>query len=133
MIYFDILLSILLLLIAVEHFYFLILEMFFWTSPKVMKIFKIQKKEIAEDSKTLAANLGLYNGFLAIGILIATFRFMMSGKYDSYGTIIFLLICVTCAGIYGAWSTKNKRIFYVQAMPALLALIVMHVPILIFF
>jgi len=108
--------SILLVLVAVEHFYFLILEMFLWTQPKGIKTFGLKSKEFAEDTKVLAANQGLYNGFLTAGLLFALLE-----KNIHFAT--FFLVCVTIAGVYGSYSTKNIRLFIVQAVPAILALI----------
>lgn len=101
-------------LVAFLHIYFMILEMFLWTKPKGLKTFGL-KKEYAEQSKVLAANQGLYNGFLAAGLiwgLVSTY----------YHVIPFFLICVIIAGIYGAYSTKNKKLFFVQSVPAIIAL-----------
>lgn len=109
----------LMLLVAFEHFYFLVLEMFLWTSPKVMKIFGVKSKELAQDTRGLAANLGLYNGFLAAGVLGSLFS-------KSTAASVFCLICVVIAAVVGAYSTKKIRIFYVQAIPALLGLIVLY-------
>lgn len=110
-------LSILLIsLVAFEHFYFLILEMFLWTTPKGMKTFGLKSKEFAEETKVLAANQGLYNGFLATGITWS----LISKNIDM---TYFLLICVIVAGIYGAYSTRKIKLFYVQAIPAILALL----------
>ena len=106
--------TILLCCVAFEHFYFLVLEMFLWTTPKGMKAFGLSKEQ-AERSKVLAANQGLYNGFLAAGLIWG----IASGKTD---VIVFFLICVSVAGIYGSYSTKMIKLFYVQAVPALLAL-----------
>jgi len=104
--------------VALFHFYFLVLEMFFWTKPKGLKVFG-QTLEKAQASATLAANQGLYNGFLAVGLIwgllspIPVFAFQIK---------IFFLACVIVAGLYGAYSV-NKKILFVQALPALLALI----------
>ena len=102
-------------LVAFEHIYFMILEMFLWTKPKGMKTFGLSKKK-AEDSKVLAANQGLYNGFLAAGLIWG----LVAEKND---IIIFFLICVVIAGIYGAYSTKKIKLFYVQSLPAIIALL----------
>lgn len=110
------LLAFLVALVAFEHIYFMILEMFLWTKPKGMKAFGLTKEK-AEDSKVLAANQGLYNGFLAAGLLWG----LVSQKND---VILFFLICVILAGIYGSYSTKKIKLFYFQAVPAILALIV---------
>jgi putative membrane protein len=103
-------------LVAFEHIYFLIMEMFLWTKPKGIKTFGLKSKEFAEDTKVLAANQGLYNGFLAAGLI-----YSIIAKDNNLS--IFFLICVIVAGIYGAYSTKKIRLFYVQAIPAILALI----------
>ena len=102
-------------LVAFLHIYFMILEMFLWTTPKGLKTFGL-KKEFAEDSKVLAANQGLYNGFLAAGLI-------WSIVTTYYHVIPFFLSCVILAGVYGAYSTKKIRLFYVQSVPAILALI----------
>ena len=104
-------------LVAFEHIYFLILEMFLWTKPKGIKTFGLKSKQFAEDTKVLAANQGLYNGFLAAGLIYSI-------VIKDNDTSIFFLMCVIIAGIYGAYSTKKIRLFYVQALPAIIALIV---------
>ncbi len=101
---------VLLLLIGLLHVYFMILEMFYWDKPYGMKVFRM-KKEQAESSKILAQNQGLYNGFLAAGLLWAAI-------WQNQSIAMFFLTCVFIAGVYGAYSTKNKRIFYVQGLPA---------------
>ena len=90
--------------------------MFLWTKPKGIKTFKLKSKEYAEETKVLAANQGLYNGFLAAGLL---FSFIQK----DITIAIFFLICVTIAGIYGSYSTKQIKLFYAQAVPAIIALI----------
>ncbi|MFI1744413.1 DUF1304 domain-containing protein [Thalassobellus sediminis] len=102
--------------VAFEHAYFLILEMFLWTKPKGMKAFGIKSKEFAEQTKVLAANQGLYNGFLAAGLIFSIIQ-------KDIKIAMFFLICVTIAGIYGSYSTKQIKLFYFQAVPAILALI----------
>lgn len=102
--------------VAFGHLYFMILEMFFWTKPKGLKAFGLEK-EFAERSKVLASNQGLYNGFLAAGLI-----WSIVDKNYSRQIALFFLICVILAGIYGAFSTKKIKIFYIQAVPALLAL-----------
>jgi putative membrane protein len=102
-------------LVAFLHFYFLILEMFYWTKPKGLKTFGLTK-EYAEASKVLAANQGLYNGFLAAGLIWS----IISKNTE---VTIFFLVCVIIAGIYGAYSTKKIRLFYIQSVPAIIALI----------
>lgn len=102
--------------VAIEHIYFLTLEMFFWTKPRTIKSFGIKSKAFAEETKVLAANQGLYNGFIAAGILFAVF-------IENQAFIHFFLICVTIAGVYGAYSTKQPKLFYFQSIPAIIALI----------
>jgi len=104
-------------LVALLHFYFMILEMFYWTKPRGQKAFGVTP-EFAEESKVLAANQGLYNGFLAAGLIWS----MVDQNYGNK-IAIFFLICVTFAGIYGSYSTKNRKIFFVQAIPAIIALV----------
>jgi putative membrane protein len=107
---------VLILFVAIEHLYFLVLEMFLWTKPKGIKTFGLKSKAFAEETRVLAANQGLYNGFLSAGLL-----FSLLEKSSQFA--IFFLVCVTIAGIYGSYSTKNIRLFYVQAVPAILALL----------
>ncbi|MCB0391121.1 MAG: DUF1304 domain-containing protein [Bdellovibrionales bacterium] len=103
--------------VALLHIYFLILEMFFWTKPKGLKIFA-QSLEKAKSSAVLAANQGLYNGFLAAGLIWG-----LSHPHNSFAFQIklFFLICVLIAGLYGAYSV-NRRILFVQAVPAMIAI-----------
>ncbi|HLV14321.1 MAG TPA: DUF1304 domain-containing protein [Xanthomarina sp.] len=110
------LISILLIcFVALEHFYFMILEMFLWTTPKVIRIFGFKSKALAEDTKVLAANQGLYNGFMSAGLILALVN-------NDVKTLIFFLICITIAGVFGAISTKKIKLFYIQSIPAVLAL-----------
>lgn len=90
--------------------------MVLWTKPKGIKTFSLKSAEYAKETKVLAANQGLYNGFLAAGLIWS----MLSQKTD---VAIFFLSCVFVAGIYGAYSTKKPRIFFVQSIPALLGLV----------
>lgn len=106
----------LVILVAFIHFYFLYLEMFLWTKPKGLKTFGLEK-DFAEKTKVLAANQGLYNGFLALGIL-------WSVLCNKPSTTLFFLCCVVVAGIYGSLSLKKKSVFYFQAIPALLAIVI---------
>ena len=108
---------ILIVCVALEHLYFLVLEMFLWTTPKGIKTFGLKSKQFAEDTKILAANQGLYNGFIAAGLIYALLS-------EDKNTALFFLICVTIAGIYGSYSTKQIKLFYVQAVPAIIAIIV---------
>jgi putative membrane protein len=104
-------------LVALEHLYFLYLEMFLWTTPKGLRIFGNTAQK-AEDSKVLAANQGLYNGFLAAGLLWGLAYPGAAGVHIQ----MFFLACVIVAGIYGGMTVK-MRILYLQAGPALLALL----------
>lgn len=103
----------LVVLVALLHLYFLVLEMFLWTKPPGLKVFR-NTPEKAEITRVLAANQGLYNGFLAAGLLWG----LCSGQRDVQ---LFFLGCVVVAALYGAYSV-SKRIFYVQGVPALLAI-----------
>jgi putative membrane protein len=109
---------VLVVLVALLHLYFLALEMFLWTRPLGLKTFR-NTPEKAEATRVLAANQGLYNGFLAAGLLYG----VVTGSREF---ALFFLGCVVVAGLYGAWSV-NKRIFFVQALPALVALVVLFV------
>ncbi len=111
----TLLLTFFIALVAFLHIYFLILEMFLWTSPKGIKIFGLKSKEFAEETKVLAANQGLYNGFLATGLIWSIIS-------QNTEIAVFFLSCVLIAGVYGAYTTKKIRLFYVQSIPALLAL-----------
>ena len=93
--------TILVLVVAIEHIYILILEMFLWTTPKGMKSFGLKSKEFAEDTKVLAANQGLYNGFLAAGLFYSLY-------VENKAFTLFFLICVTLAAIYGSYSTAKR-------------------------
>ncbi|MFK2878250.1 DUF1304 domain-containing protein [Rhodanobacter hydrolyticus] len=103
-------------LVALLHAYFLVLEMFLWDKPAGRKAFG-QSKEQAAATKTLAANQGLYNGFIAAGLLWGVIRGAAGYEFKLY-----FLLCVVVAGIYGA-ATANRKILYVQALPGLLALL----------
>lgn len=104
-------------LIALLHLYILYLEMFLWTTPRGLKAFGL-KKEFAEQSKTLAANQGLYNGFLAAGLAWSVFH---PDPAIGQQIAIFFLLCVLTAGVYGGLTAK-RSILYIQAVPALIAL-----------
>ena len=104
---------VLILLVALLHLYFLVLERFLRTKPLGLTVFRLTR-EAAEQSKVLAANQGLYNGFLAAGLVWA----VATGQRD---VALFFLGCVVVAGVYGA-ATVNRRIFFVQGLPALLAI-----------
>ncbi|MBA6156137.1 DUF1304 domain-containing protein [Tenacibaculum sp. S7007] len=102
-------------LVAIIHIYIVVLEMVLWTKPKGIKTFGLKSKEFADETKVLAANQGLYNGFLAAGLIWS----MLSQKTD---VAIFFLGCVFVAGVYGAYSTKKPRIFFIQSIPSLIGL-----------
>lgn len=107
--------AILVTLVALLQASFLVLEMFLWTHPTGLRIFR-QSPEQAAASRTLAANLGLYNGFLAAGLVWGLAR----GDAGREITL-FCLGCVLVAGLYGA-ATASRRILVIQALPAALAL-----------
>lgn len=101
-------------LVAALHLYFLVLEMFLWTTPTGRKVFGLDPA-FAEESKALAANQGLYNGFLVAGLVWG----LVADRTD---VKVFFLACVVVAGVYGA-ATVSRRILVVQALPALVALV----------
>jgi len=102
-------------LVALLHLYFLILEMFLWTKPLGLKVFR-NSPEKAEMTKVLAANQGLYNGFLVAGLLWGLWLGSAGFQFK-----VFFLGCVIVAGVYGAWSV-SRRILWVQAVPGAIAL-----------
>ena len=104
--------------IAFVHLYILWLEMFAWTT-RAKKVFKTIPEEQFEKTKVLAANQGLYNGFLAAGLI---WSLIICDADWSKNIALFFLSCVLVAGIYGAL-TASKRIFFVQAVPAILGLL----------
>ena len=109
----DLIATVLVVLVALLHAYFLVLEMFLWTRPLGLKTFR-NTPEKAEATRVLAANQGLYNGFLAAGLAYG----VATGSREF---CLFFLACVVVAGLYGAYSV-SRRIFFVQALPALLAI-----------
>jgi len=104
-------------LVAIEHLYILVLEMFLWTKPAGLRAFALTP-EFAEQTAVLAANQGLYNGFLAAGLIWGLIQ-----KEGGIPTRYFFLGCVIVAGVFGAITAKPS-ILYVQAVPAMLALVV---------
>jgi len=104
-------------LTALLHLGFLFLEMFLWKTPKGQKIFRLEP-DFAEKSAVLAANQGLYNGFLAAGLI---WSLCAIDPVMAFQLKIFFLSCVIVAGFYGA-VTASKNIFFLQALPGLLAL-----------
>ncbi len=99
--------------VAAEHLGFLVLEMFLWDKPAGLALFR-QSPEKAAASRALAANQGLYNGFLAAGLLFSLLRGDRAG-------LAFFFACVAVAGVFGA-ATVNRRILILQALPAVLGL-----------
>jgi putative membrane protein len=112
--------NILVAVVAILHGYFLVLEMFLWTKPAGLRAFG-QTPEKAADSAVLAANQGLYNGFLAAGLVWGLLHPVVAMGFQIK---IFFLICVIVAGVYGA-ATASRKILYVQALPAIVALILL--------
>ncbi len=108
----------LVLLVALEHIYILVLEMFLWTTPKGRKTFGLEE-EFAESTKALAANQGLYNGFLAAGLI---WGLVHPVAYVGMQIQLFFLCCVLVAAVYGSITAK-KSILIMQGLPAALALI----------
>ena len=102
-------------LVALLHVWFLVLEMFLWTKPAGLRAFGLTP-ELAQQTRTLAANQGLYNGFLAAGLL-----FGVTARAQDPAITLFFLGCVLVAGLYGA-ATASRKILYVQALPALVAI-----------
>ncbi|TMG14462.1 MAG: DUF1304 domain-containing protein [Chloroflexi bacterium] len=105
-------------IVAALHAYFLVLEMFLWRTPLGLRTFRMTK-EAAESSAVLAANQGLYNGFLAAGLIWGLVAY---GVAAGRPILTFFLLCVIVAGIYGA-VTVSRRILFVQAGPAIVALV----------
>jgi putative membrane protein len=112
----NVLASLLVALVAVEHLGFLVLEMFLWTTPYALKSFGMTE-EFARASSVLAANQGLYNGFLAAGLIWG-----LIARENGFAIRVFFLACVIVAGLFGA-ATAKMSILYVQALPAAVALL----------
>ena len=102
-------------IVALLHVYFLVLEMFLWDKPAGLRAFG-QTREAAAASKVLAANQGLYNGFLAAGLFWG-----LSLGAEGTSVKVFFLSCVLIAGLYGA-ATANRKILFIQAIPAAIGL-----------
>jgi putative membrane protein len=109
--------SVLVGLVALLHIYFLVLEMFLWDTPKGRRVFNTTP-EFSAASKALAANQGLYNGFLAAGLIWSLLLGLGGG---GRAVALFFLACVVVAGVYGA-ATASRKILYVQALPAAVAI-----------
>ena len=114
----EIITKILIVIITLEHIYFMYFEMFAWETIG-KKTFKFLPEHLFKPTKKLAANQGLYNGFLAAGLI---WTFFISDTTWSKNIAFFFLICIAVAGIYGAISV-SKKIFFVQALPAIIAII----------
>ena len=112
--------NVLVAIIALEHVWFLVLEMFLWQKPLGLKTFR-QTPETARITAVLAKNQGLYNGFLAAGLV---WSLLADSPTESFRLQTFFLTCVTVAGIYGGL-TASRSILFVQALPALLGLVVL--------
>jgi len=114
----SLIINVLIGLIALIHIYILWFEMFAWTTrgPKVFRNFP---KDLFPPTKAMAANQGLYNGFLAAGLI---WTFFIKNPEWNQNVSIFFLSCVAVAGIYGTF-TADRKIFFVQALPAIIALV----------
>lgn len=110
--------AVLVALVALIHLAILMMEMVLWETPQVRRIFGVSA-EFAANTRVLAANQGLYNGFLAAGLILALVRGLPGPGAE---LAQFILACVIVAGLYGA-ATAARRIVYVQALPAALALV----------
>ncbi|MDP5086535.1 MAG: DUF1304 domain-containing protein [Yoonia sp.] len=108
--------TVLIALVALIHVYFLVLEMFRWEAPRTRKVFGTTP-EFAAESRVMAANQGLYNGFLAAGLVYGLYLGAAGASM-----IAFLLVCIVVAGVYGAM-TATKAAFVAQTIPATLALL----------
>ena len=107
-------------IIAVLHLWFCILEMFFWTKPLGLKLFRMNQV-LAKQSASLAANQGLYNSFLSAGLL---WGLLSQDPAQSFHVKIFFLTCVVIAGIYAGLSV-SRTILFIQALPAVVTLILL--------
>ncbi|WP_221638197.1 DUF1304 domain-containing protein [Listeria booriae] len=114
----PILTTIFIVIVALMHFYIMYFEMFAFTKPRTLKTFNITKEK-AENAKELAANQGLYNGFLASGLVWSV---LYPDTQIGLQIALFFLSCVVIAALYGA-ATVSKRIFFAQGIPAIIALI----------
>ncbi|BAL89917.1 hypothetical protein AMIS_46970 [Actinoplanes missouriensis 431] len=111
-----ILANLLVALVALIHVYILVLEMFLWTRPRGRAAFGLTE-EFARETKVLGANQGLYNGFLAAGLVWG----LIAGGDTGFAAKLFFLGCVAVAGVFGA-ATASRRILFVQTVPAVLAI-----------
>jgi putative membrane protein len=104
--------------IALLHVYIMVLEMFLWTTPRGQKAFGMMP-EFAQQTRVLAANQGLYNGFLAAGLIVGLLHqdILVGVQFQ-----VFFLVCVAAAGFFGAITTRKMSIFFIQTVPALIGL-----------
>tara|TARA_R110002020_G_scaffold110627_9_gene255520 strand:- start:2235 stop:2600 length:366 start_codon:yes stop_codon:yes gene_type:complete len=109
---------ILVALVAIEHIYILVLEMFLWTTPRGMRAFGLKPDQAAQ-TRVMAANQGLYNGFLAAGLI---WSLIHPDPAVAFELKLFFLGCVLVAGLYGG-ATASRKIFLIQALPAAIALL----------
>jgi putative membrane protein len=107
--------TILIAIVAALHLYFMVIEMFLWDTPYGRRVFRLTP-EFSRASKSLAANQGLYNGFLAAGLIWG-----LTLGDDGTSAKTFFLVCVVIAGVYGA-ATVSRKILWIQAAPAAIAL-----------
>jgi putative membrane protein len=116
--WFAVVAAVVVVIVAALHVYFLVLEMFLWRTPFGRRTFRMTQ-EVADSSAKLAANQGLYNGFLAAGLLWGLFAYgIVSGR----AILSFFLACVIIAGLYGG-ATVSRRIVLIQSVPAVIALV----------
>ena len=108
-------------LVALLHVFFLVLEMFLWNTPYGRRVFG-STPEFSKASKVLASNQGLYNGFLAAGLIWS----LLDPHSHAFELKIFFLTCVIVAGVYGGL-TATRKILFVQALPAIVALVAVHI------
>jgi putative membrane protein len=109
--------NVLVALVALIHVYILVLEMFLWTSPPGHRAFGTTP-QFAQQTRVLGMNQGLYNGFLAAGLVWG----LVAGGDTGFAAKVFFLVCIAIAGIFGA-ATASRRILFVQTVPAVLALL----------
>ena len=115
---FEVAAAVMVVVVAALHVYFLVLEMFLWRTPFGRRTFRMTQ-EVADSSAVLAANQGLYNGFLAAGLLWALIAY---GVESGRPILTFFLACVIVAGLYGG-ATVSRRIILFQSVPAVIALV----------
>ena len=115
----NILANIVVGIIGVLHVYILVLEMFLWDKPKGLKAFG-NTQAAATATKVLAANQGLYNGFLAAGL----FWGLLTGGSEGFNIKLFFLVCIAIAGVYGGM-TASKKIIYIQTVPAIISIVLL--------